>query len=115
MAGLMIGLSCRNNSLSPSDIVLICEKIVIKVLILGGNKEKNWVFLKENRIRYLSGMCYNKIVPNRSVGKKCQKEVSERGRCREGGSFPLHKEQISHRSGIPVAPVPGLRGFPPSG
>lgn len=34
MAGLMIGLSCRNNSLSPFDIVPIGEKNVIKVLIL---------------------------------------------------------------------------------
>lgn len=34
----MIGLSCRNNSLSPFDIVTICEKNVIKVLILGEKK-----------------------------------------------------------------------------
>lgn len=34
MAGLMIGLSCRDNSLSPFDIVPICEKNVIKVLVL---------------------------------------------------------------------------------
>ena len=67
MAGLMIGLSCRNNSLLPFDIVPICEKNVIKVLILG-----------EKKIGFTLGE-QNKILVRNVLYNKCQKGVPERG------------------------------------
>ena len=69
MAGLMIGLSCRNNSLSPFDIVPICEKNVIKVLILGENKKIGFTLGEQNKI-LARNVLYN----------NCRKGVSERGR-----------------------------------